>query len=133
MREAFAGQTLDGHYGSGTTWTETYHADSRIDYRESSRVAKGRWHFRGGTFCTFYDPPYVPAFVGGCWQVLQMGKNCYEFYTAGTQLPRGGRREEDKDDGTKDGDDDMLSQPLRWNARGWRPSEPSTCPEKPTV
>ena len=93
MRADFAGQTLDGHYGSGTTWTETYFADGRIDYRESNRVAKGRWHFRGGVvFCTFYDPPYSPAFVGGCWQVIKTGANCYEFYTAGTQLP-GSRRE----------------------------------------
>ena len=74
MRADFAGQTLDGHYGSGTTWTETYFADGRIDYRESNRTAQGHWHFRGGVvFCTFYDPPYSPAFVGGCWQVIKTG------------------------------------------------------------
>lgn len=125
MRADFAGQTLDGHYGNQTAWTETYFADGRIDYKESSRFAKGRWHFRAGTFCTFYDPPFVPDFVGGCWQVLKQGANCYEFYTAGTQLP--GR---DEDDG---GDAGGLERPLRWNARGWRTSEASTCPEKPSV
>ena len=92
MRADFAGQTLDGHYGNQTAWTETYLADGRIDYKESSRFAKGRWHFRAGTFCTFYDPPFVPDFVGGCWQVLKQGANCYEFYSAGVQLPGSGRR-----------------------------------------
>ncbi len=130
MRADFAGQTLDGHYGNQATWTETYFADGRIDYKESTRFAKGRWNFRAGTFCTFYDPPFIPDFVGGCWQVLKQGANCYEFYTAGTQLPSqqdGGKDEDDEGDGV--GPD----RPLRWNARGWRTSEPSTCPEKPSV
>ena len=132
MRADFAGQTLDGHYGSGTTWTETYFADGRIDYRESNRTAQGHWHFRGGVvFCTFYDPPYSPAFVGGCWQVIKIGANCFEFYSAGAQLP--GRRPDDE--GAKDNQDEdgLAPQPLRWNARGWRTSEPSTCPDKPSV
>lgn len=123
MRADFAGQTLDGHYGNQTAWTETYFADGRIDYKESSRFARGRWLFRAGTFCTFYDPPFVPDFVGGCWQVLKQGANCYEFYNAGTQLPG---QDEDDDAGG-------LDRPLRWNARGWRTSETSTCPEKPSV
>ena len=126
MREAFAGQTLDGHYGSGTTWTETYYPDGRIDYREGSRAAKGRWNFRGASFCTFYDPPYAPAFVGGCWQVLKTGANCYEFYTAGFQWP--GRGEDEGEEGGSGPD-----RQIRWNARGWRTSEPSTCPERPSV
>ena len=126
MREAFSGQTLDGHYGSGTAWTETYAADGRIDYREGHRAAQGRWSFRNATFCTFYDPPFTPAFVGGCWQVLKTGANCFEFYTAGFRWP--GRREEDED-----GNDAGPETQVRWNARGWRTSEPSTCPEKPSV
>lgn len=128
MRAAFAGQTLDGHYGNQTSWTETYFADGRIDYTESARFAKGRWSFRGGSFCTFYDPPFVPDFVGGCWQVLQQGANCYEFYSAGYQLPDQSERNEEDDSGAGG-----LERPLRWNARGWRRSAPSTCPEKPTV
>lgn len=127
MRAAFVGQILDGHYGSGTTWSETYASDGSIDYREGARAAKGRWSFRAGTFCTFYDPPYAPAFVGGCWQVLETGANCYEFYTAGFAWP--GRRE-GSDDEESEGPG---NRPVRWNARGWRSSEPSTCPEKPSV
>ena len=133
MREAFSGQTLDGHYGSGTAWTETYTADGRIDYREGARAAQGRWSFRNATFCTFYDPAFTPAFVGGCWQVLRTGANCYEFYTAGFRWP--GRRDEDGDgaDDEQEGGDSSPNARIRWNARGWRTSEPSTCPEKPSV
>jgi hypothetical protein len=130
MREAFSGQTLDGHYGSGTGWTETYFADGRIDYREGSRAATGKWSYRNASFCTFYDPPYTPSFVGGCWQVLKTGANCYEFYTAGFKWP--GRRGEDESAG-EEGNDNSPDAQIRWNARGWRTSEPSTCPEKPSV
>ena len=129
MREAFAGQTLDGHYGSGTAWTETYAADGRIDYREGTRAAQGRWSFREATFCTFYDPPYTPQFVGGCWQVLRTGRNCYEFYTAGFQWP--GRRDGNGD--AEDGEGNSPERAIRWNARGWSTAEPSTCPERPSV
>ena len=131
MREAFAGQTLDGHYGSGTAWTETYAADGRIDYREGARAAQGRWSFRNATFCTFYDPPFTPQFVGGCWQVLRTGANCFEFYTAGFHWP--GRRDGEEAENDEEGGEASPGARVRWNARGWRTSEPSTCPEKPSV
>ena len=84
MRAAFIGKTLDGHYGNGVTWTETYLADGRLDYRESARQAVGNWHFRGHVFCTFYDPPLLqPAADGGCWTAIKTSANCYEFYLAG--------------------------------------------------
>lgn len=127
MRADFAGETLDGHYGNGTTWTETYFPDGRIDYKENQRMALGRWSFSAGAFCTFYDPPFVPAFVGGCWQVLKLGPNCYEFYTAGARLPPQPGAQDDEDDAG------ARAMPLRWNARGWRTSQPSSCPEKPSV
>ena len=84
MRSAFIGKTLDGHYGNGVTWTEVYFANGRLDYREGHRQANGSWHFRdGNVFCTFYDPPHRPALTGGCWNTIQTGANCYEFYLAG--------------------------------------------------
>ena len=49
------GKTLDGHYGNGVAWTETYLDNGRLDYRESARRAVGTWHFRGHVFCTFYE------------------------------------------------------------------------------
>jgi hypothetical protein len=120
MRAAFIGKTLDGHYGNGATWTEAYLAEGRLDYREPGRRAVGNWYFRNGNvFCTFYDPPDRPVMNGGCWNTIQTGANCYEFYLA-SLLP-GEPGEEVPSDGM-----------LRWNARGWRQDAPSTCQEKPS-
>lgn len=120
IREAIVGQTLDGHYGNGMTWVETYQADGRLDYREASRAAKGAWSFRpGGVFCTFYDPSPSGTLSGGCWQVLRSSANCFEFYVA-AETP------------SFDAEEGMPA-PSQWNARGWRRGEPSTCGEKPSV
>jgi hypothetical protein len=121
MRAAFIGKTLDGHYGNGVTWTETYFDTGRLDYRESRRRAVGNWYFRGHVFCTFYDPPLVqPPLNGGCWTTIKTSANCYEFYLAGLspEPPFA---------------DDTPGMAQRWNARGWRKDEPSTCTEKPSV
>jgi hypothetical protein len=121
MRQAFIGKTLDGHYGNEVGWTETYLADGRLDYRESARRAAGRWHFRGHVFCTFYDPPLPqPLINGGCWTAIKTSANCYEFYLAGLNPD-------------PPFDDATPGMAQRWNARGWRTEEPSTCGEKPSV
>jgi hypothetical protein len=121
MRSAFIGKTLDGYYGNGLTWTETYLGDGRLDYRESARRATGRWHFRGHVFCTFYDPPLPePPLSGGCWTAIKTSANCYEFYLAGLSPE-------------PPFEDDASGMGRRWNARGWRQEEPSTCSEKPSV
>jgi hypothetical protein len=121
MREAFIGKTLDGHYGNGVAWTEAYLADGRLDYREVARRAVGNWYFRGHVFCTFYDrSDSHPALSGGCWTTIKTSANCYEFYLAGLS------REPPFED-------DVPSMGQRWNARGWRNDEPSTCTEKPSV
>jgi hypothetical protein len=115
MRAAFIGKTLDGHYSTGVTMTETYHPEGRLEYREKARDAKGYWYFRNGNvFCTFYDPAY--RMNGGCWTVIKASANCYEFYLSGLREP-----------GTEPRGDE------RWQARGWRRGEPSTCEEKPSV
>ena len=121
MRAAFIGKTLDGHYGNGVTWTETYLPNGRLDYRESQRRAVGNWHFRGHVFCTFYDPsPALPPLNGGCWTAVKVSANCYEFYLAGiTPEPPFA--------------DDTPGMAQRWNARGWRREAPSTCHDKPSV
>jgi hypothetical protein len=119
MRTAFIGKTLDGHYGDGATWTETYFDNGRLDYRERDRRAVGDWSFRGHVFCTFYDPAQPRALTGGCWTAIKSGANCYEFYLASL-----GREDPVDEDGG----------PIRrWNARGWRQGEPSTCSDKPSV
>lgn len=117
MRAAFIGKTLDGHYGNGQTWTETYFQEGRLEYREKARDGKGNWHFRNGTvFCTFYDPAY--RMNGGCWTAIRASANCYEFYLSGLREP---------------GDQASPDMIRRWDARGWRKDEPSTCMEKPSV
>ena len=121
MRQAFIGKTLDGHYGNGITWSETYLESGRLDYREAQRHAAGNWHFRGHVFCTFYDPPPIhPPLNGGCWTTIKVSANCYEFYLAGlTPEPPF--------------EDDVQDANRRWNARGWRNDERSTCTDKPSV
>lgn len=120
IREAIVGHTLDGHYGNGTTWSESYQSDGGLDYREARRAAHGKWSFRpGNVFCTFYDPSPTGSLSGGCWLVIKSSANCFEFYVAGEGAPV------ESDEG--------LSTPTRWNAQGWRRSQPSTCNEKPAV
>lgn len=119
IREAIVGHTLDGHYGHGVTWTETYRQDGGLDYREAHVSATGRWSFRpGNVFCTFYDPGPAGTLPGGCWLVVRTSANCFEFYAA-DQAPI------EPEDGS--------APPLRWNAQGWRRDTPSTCNEKPSV
>lgn len=121
MRTAFIGKTLDGHYGNGVTWTETYGADGQLDYREPTRRAVGRWYFRDHVFCTFYDTaPSQQTLNGGCWTAIKTSANCYEFYLAGMN------REPPYEDGAH-------GMAQRWNAQAWRQGEPSTCSEKPSV
>ena len=118
MRTAFIGKTLDGHYGNGITWTETYGADGQLDYREATRRAVGRWYFRGHVFCTFYDPGQ--DIDGGCFTAVQESKNCYEFYLA--------------DFSDREADREVPRGPVgRWVARASRRGEPSTCEARPTV
>jgi hypothetical protein len=120
MRAAFIGQTLDGHYSDGVTWTETYTTDGRLDYRERARSGLGNWYFRGDVFCTFYDAQFRPQLVGGCWHTVKVGANCYEFFIA---RPLAGEP-------ARDGDE---SNAGAWNARGWRKGEPPTCEARPSV
>jgi hypothetical protein len=118
MRDAFIGKTLDGYYMDGQTWTETYNADGRLDYRDDTRNSLGQWYFRAHVFCTFYDPGQ--GVTGGCFTAVQTSANCYEFYLAALS-----EREADKE---------AAPGPVgRWVARAARRGEPSTCQARPTV
>jgi hypothetical protein len=121
MRAAFVGKTLDGHYGNGLSFTETYFAGGQLEYRETARQAHGRWHFRGHVFCTFYDASKPqPQLNGGCWTAVKRSANCYDFYLAGLAPD-------------PPFEDETANMADRWSARGWRSEEPSTCSEKPIV
>ncbi|MCB1521438.1 MAG: hypothetical protein KDJ37_12800 [Hyphomicrobiaceae bacterium] len=76
MRGAFAGITLEGRYGNGRPFSESYGRDGRIAYSERGRVVGGRWSLENGAFCTIYDRDPT----GGCYRVKRVGANCYEFY-----------------------------------------------------
>lgn len=108
LSKAFAGQTIDGHYPDGQTFTETYKAEGRIDYRDERRTTRGRWSVVNGAFCTLYDDDPT----GGCFRVLKSGTNCYEFYFVARS------EEEAKKPRQPD-----------WSAQGWIANEASTCTE----
>ena len=113
MTSAFGGKTIDGHYADGVTFSETYHADGRIEYREKGRDMNGRWLVRAATFCTLYDT----SPTGGCYRVTRRGANCFEFYFVARddkQAERG------------------PGQPS-WTAQAWVKGQPETCKEEPTV
>jgi hypothetical protein len=106
MTESFAGRTIDGRYGSGLAFTETYRADGSISYKDTVTNATGNWQVTGQGFCTFYED-----MNGGCFLVRQMGANCFEFYISESQ------------------DTGPLSPQAGtpYVAQGWYPEKPSTC------
>lgn len=114
IKGAFAGQDVAGYYVDGTTFTESYGSDGRIDYRETNRRMSGSWSVVSDTFCTIYDT----SPTGGCYRVHQTSANCYEFYFVARD-----EREAAAPD---------PKQPS-WTARGWRRSQPSTCADAPVV
>ena len=115
MRSAFVGKTLNGHYVDGLAWSETYGEDGRLDYSEALRKGRGSWSFQGSRiFCTFYDPGH--GLNGGCWNALQVSRNCYEFYPADWLEP-------------ETGSEAAPGPPRDWIARAWRQGETSSCDE----
>ena len=111
---AFVGQQLSGIYPSGVPWQERIRPDGTSDYREGGAQREGRWWMRGDQFCFSYALPQS----GGCFQVVAVGRNCYELYSIG----RGGGAEPPPP-----------SAQRHWNGRMWREDIPATCEEKPTV
>jgi hypothetical protein len=111
---AFVGQQLAGVYPRGTAWKERIRPDGTSDYREGGARRDGRWWLRGDHFCFSYALPMS----GGCFQVVTVGRNCYELYAVGI----GGGAEP--------------SPPIAqnfWNGRMWREDLPATCEEEPLV
>jgi hypothetical protein len=111
---AFVGQQLSGIYPSGIRWKERIRPDGTSDYREGSAQRDGRWSMRGDHFCFSYALPQS----GGCFQVVPVGRNCYELYAVGI----GGGAEPPPSSAQK-----------FWNGRMWREDVPATCEEKPIV
>ncbi len=113
MQSAFGGKSIDGLYADGVTFSESYAADGRIDYRERGRDMTGRWSLRAGTFCTIYDT----SPTGGCYRVVRKGANCFEFYFVARDETIAERRP---------------GLPA-WTAQAWVKGQHATCKEEPTV
>ena len=114
LRAAFTGKTIQGNYGSGKAFTETYEAGGSIEYSERDVQYRGHWSLQAGAFCTIYqsDP------TGGCFRVRQVSSNCYEFYFVTRTEAQAAERD--------------LSRPA-WTARAAISDRDATCSDKPSV
>mgnify|MGYP000377278579 CR=1 FL=1 len=113
LNRQFRGAEIDGHYASGRTFSEAYHTDGRLAYRERNRETRGRWSIEAGSFCTIYDSDAS----GGCYRVRRIGRNCFEFYFV-ARTEEQVRQDPDRP---------------RWTARGWVKSEAATCADGASV
>ncbi len=112
--QRFSNVTIDGRYADGKPFTEHYGSDGRLNYVEHGMTLGGHWSITQGTFCTIYD---VDA-TGGCYRVMRVDTNCYEFYFVS--------RTEEQAPGPNDG------KP-RWTARGAIQGQTSACRDEPSV
>jgi hypothetical protein len=112
--QRFNGATIDGRYVNGKPFTEQYRGDGRLNYVEHDMALGGHWSITQGTLCTIYDYDET----GGCYRVMRVDTNCYEFYFVS--------RTEEAAPGPSDG------KP-RWTARGAIQGQSSACKDEPAV
>jgi len=77
IEKTFRSVTLDGIYGDGRFFSETYFDDGTIRYHEADGADSGDWSVREDMFCTFYE-----GMEGGCFFVYREGANCFIFFAA---------------------------------------------------
>jgi hypothetical protein len=112
--QRFSDATITGRYASGKPFTEQYAQGGRLNYVEAGMTLHGHWSITQGTLCTIYDSDET----GGCYRVMRVDTNCYEFYFVS--------RTEEAAPGPSDG------KP-RWTARGAIQGQASACREEPSV
>jgi hypothetical protein len=112
--QRFADATIDGRYADGKAFTEHYAGNGRLTYVEHDMTLGGHWSVTQGTLCTIYDVDET----GGCYRVMRVDANCYEFYFVS--------RTERQAPGPGDG------KP-RWTARGAIQGQASACRDEPSV
>jgi len=112
--QRFSNATIDGRYVNGKPFTEHYGSNGRLNYVERGMTLGGHWSITQGTLCTIYDLDET----GGCYRVMRVDTNCYEFYFVS--------RTEEAAPGPSDG------KP-RWTARGAIQGQPSACKDEPSV
>lgn len=116
IQDALAGKTIDGRYADGSAFTESYGDDGRLWYLDQrlGNYLTGHWSVTAGTLCTIYDTD--PA--GGCFRVVQVGKNCFEFYFV-ARTEAAAPQTDEKD--------------TRWTARGAVSGKSDACPDEASV
>jgi hypothetical protein len=112
--QRFSNATIDGRYANGKPFTEHYGSSGRLNYVERGMTLGGHWSIVQGTLCTIYDFDET----GGCYRVMRVDTNCYEFYFVSrteqaVPAPEGGKP--------------------RWTARGAVQGQPSACKDEPSV
>ncbi len=112
--QRFSNATIDGRYANGKPFTEHYGSNGRLNYVERGMTLGGHWSITQGTLCTIYDFDET----GGCYRVMRVDTNCYEFYFIS--------RTEQQASGPNDG------KP-RWTARGALQGQASACRDEPSV
>ncbi|MFT3732670.1 MAG: hypothetical protein QM780_14825 [Hyphomicrobium sp.] len=112
--QRFSNATIDGRYANGKPFTEHYASNGRLNYVERDMTLGGHWSITQGTLCTIYDYDET----GGCYRVMRVDTNCYEFYFVS--------RTEQAAPGPSDG------KP-RWTARGAIQGQSSACRDEPAV
>lgn len=112
--QRFSNATIEGRYANGKAFTEHYGSDGRLNYVEHGMTLGGHWSITQGTLCTIYDYDET----GGCYRVMRVDTNCYEFYFVS--------RTEQAAPGPSDG------KP-RWTARGALQGQDSACRDEPAV
>lgn len=112
--QRFSNATIDGRYVNGKPFTEHYGSSGRLNYVERGMTLGGHWSIIQGALCTIYDFDET----GGCYRVMRVDTNCYEFYFVSrteeaVPAPEGGKP--------------------RWTARGAIQGQPSACKDEPSV
>ena len=113
IQKTFSGVTVEGRYGNGRPFTESYEESGRLSYNDTNRTSEGNWSIQTGTLCTIYDTD--PS--GGCFRVKKVGGNCFEFFFVARTV------------------DKAHSDPVRpsWTARGSVAGQPGKCADEQTV
>ena len=114
IKQSFSGVEIDGVYVDGMKFTESYDATGAIVYRDTRKALIGRWSVVNGAFCTLYEG----AITGGCFKVVKVSANCFEFYFLA---------DSEEESATPD-----PGRP-KWIARGWNKKHAATCDDKPLV
>ena len=84
-----AGKSVRGTYADGTPFTETFWPDGKDTYWDPRGSSTGIWKVTEDKMCFEYDE--ATGLSNGCFSVLRIGANCFDFY-AESQAPATGQR-----------------------------------------